>query len=123
MQGLFDWMNNFVDTTLTTWIKDSKGLSDSFGLKLDSYEAGQSLSYLNNQNAALKTAAQDDSRMGSFYQHLITVWTKQSGGGVFGNFALATNYGPYGFWGVLQSIDQATSVKYAAVTGMVGKSV
>jgi hypothetical protein len=123
MQGLFDWMNNFVDTTLTTWIRDGKTMANSFGLKLDSYEAGQSLSYLNNQNAALKTAAQDDPRMGSFYQHLITVWTRLSGGGVFGNFALATNYGPYGFWGDLQSIDQVTSVKYAAVTGMVGKTV
>ena len=52
-------------------------------------------------NSILKTAAQDDPRMGQFYQHLITVWTKESGGGVFGNFALATRYGPYGVWGVL----------------------
>jgi hypothetical protein len=123
MQGLFDWMNNWLDGPVTRWIRDHKSLADAWGLHLDSYEAGQSLSYLNQQNADLKTAAQDDPRMGQFYQHLITVWTKESGGGVFGNFALATRYGPYGFWGVLQSIDQATSVKYQAVIGMVGKVV
>jgi hypothetical protein len=123
MQGLFDWMNQWLDQRVTPWIREHKALANSYGLKLDSYEAGQSLSYLNNQNAQLKTAAQDDPRMGDFYKRLISVWTRESGGGVFGNFALATNYGPYGFWGVLQSIDQASSVKYQAVTSMAGKVV
>jgi hypothetical protein len=123
MQGLFDWMNNWLDGPVTTWIRQHKALTNAYGLHLDSYEAGQSLSYLNGQNVQLKIAAQDDPRMANFYKHLITVWTKESGGGVFGNFALATQYGPYGFWGVLQTIDQATSVKYEAVTSMAGKLV
>jgi hypothetical protein len=123
MQGLFDWLNNWVDGPLSTWIKAHKSLADSYSLHLDSYEAGQSLSYTNGINADLKTAAQDDPRMGTFYQHLITVWTQLSGGGVFGNFALATPEGPFGYWGALQSIDQTTSVKYAAVTSMAGKVV
>jgi hypothetical protein len=122
-QKLFDWMNGWVDGQLTTWIRQNKRLTDQYGLKLDSYEAGQSLQYLNGQNAYLKTQAQDDPRMGDFYKHLISVWHKESGGGIFGNFALSTSYGPYGFWGLFQSIDQATSVKYEAVTSMIGKVV
>jgi hypothetical protein len=121
--SLFDWMNNWVDGQLTTWIRQSKSVADGYGLRLDAYEGGQSLSYLNGQNADLKTAAQDDPRMADFYTHLITVWTRESGGGVFGNFALATKYGPYGYWGLLESIDQATSLKYDAVTRMIGKIV
>jgi hypothetical protein len=122
-QKLFDWMNAWVDGPVTTWTRDHKRLADAYELKLDSYEAGQSLSYINGKNEALKLAAQDDPRMGEMYKHLITVWTKESGGGIFGNFALATQKGPWGSWGVLESIDQATSVKYQAVTSMAGKIV
>lgn len=123
LDKLFNWMNGFIDNTIVPWTRQHKSLADQFGLKLDSYEAGQSLSYLNWTNVDIKTAAQTDPRMGDMYRHLITAWTRESGGGVFGNFALSTNWGPYGFWGLFQKIDELTSVKYAAVTGMAGKTV
>src|SRR5205085_4608867 len=44
MQGLFDWMNSFVDGPIKTWIDQHKAVANFYGLRLDSYEAGQSLS-------------------------------------------------------------------------------
>jgi hypothetical protein len=89
-------------------------------LKLYAYEGGQSLQATNGKNEAIKEAAQDDVRMGGVYKHLIQAWYDNSGGGMFENFALATNYTPFGYWGALQSIDQGTSVKWEAVLSTIG---
>ncbi len=119
LDGLFKWMNNFTDTTLDGWIKSNKGVADAFGVSLEAYEGGQSLTATNGLNESLKQAAQDDPRMGDFYKHLIGNWVAD-GGHIFGNFALATPNSKYGYWGALQSIDQASSVKYSAVLSMIG---
>jgi hypothetical protein len=108
-------MNNFIDEKLGPWIKANKSLTNQYGIGLKAYEGGQSLQSLNGQNEALKQAAQDDPRMGDVYTHLIRVWYDNSGGGTFENFSLATPYTPYGYWGVLQSITESSSVKWDAV--------
>ena len=68
-------------------------------------------------------AAQDDPRMGDLYKHLIKSWTTLTGGGVFGNFALANQYSSYGYWGVLQNIMQPSSAKYDAIKELVNQTV
>ena len=112
---LFDWMNNFIDNRLGPWIQQAKVLANYYRVPLWAYEGGQSLQATNGMNEALKQAAQDDPRMGEVYQHLIRTWYDTSGGGIFENFALATPPTAFGYWGVLTSIDQPTSVKWEAV--------
>jgi hypothetical protein len=116
---LFAWMNNFIDTTLTVWIKGNKAVADQYGVALDAYEGGQALTATNGQNEAIKQAAQDDPRMGDFYRHLIRNWV-ENGGRNFNHYATAGSYGAYGYWGMFQSIDQPTSVKFSALASMVG---
>src|SRR4029078_13550477 len=91
MQGLFDWMNGFIDTNITTWLQQHRALCEQYGLKMESYEGGQSLQAQNGVNEALKAAAQDDPRMGLMYQHLINVWVA-NGGDIFNNFSLSNHY-------------------------------
>jgi hypothetical protein len=113
--SLFAWMNSFIDEKLGPWIRANKALANQFGIGLKAYEGGQSLQSLNGQNETLKQSIQDDPRMGDLYTHLIRVWYDNSGGGTFENFSLATPYTPYGYWGVLQSITETSSVKWDAV--------
>lgn len=117
--SLFEWMNNFIDERLGPWIKAHKSLANQYGIGLKAYEGGQSLQSLNGMNEGIKQAAQDDPRMGDVYTHLIRVWYDNSGGGTFENFSLATPYTPYGYWGVLQSITESSSVKWDAVMGAI----
>lgn len=119
-QKLFDWMHDFIDDRLVPWIRDNKALADYYGIKLYAYEGGQSLQATNGMNEELKQAAQDDPRMGGVYKHLMQAWYASSAGGMFENFSLATNYTPFGYWGALQSIDQATSVKWEAILSTIG---
>jgi hypothetical protein len=119
LDGLFAWMNNFIDTTLDFWIKSSKQIADQYGLALEAYEGGQALTAYDGVNAELKRAAQDDPRMGDFYKHLIRNWVG-NGGDHFLHYSVAGPWGAGGAWGMLQSIDQASSVKYAALASMVG---
>jgi hypothetical protein len=123
LDKLFAWSNNWIDTTLSGWIKDSKSVADKWGLHLDSYEAGQAFEAPQWQNEPLKRAAQDDPRMGDVYTHLVKTWTKLTNGGVFGNFALANPYSQFGYWGVLKDIMQPGSVKYDALKSLVGQTV
>ena len=51
--------------------------------------------------------------MGDFYKHLIRNWVG-NGGDNFLHYSLAGPWGAGGAWGMLQSIDQPSSVKYAA---------
>ena len=61
--------------------------------------------------------------MGDVYKHLIRTWTSITRGGIFGNFSLANRYSQYGYWGVLQDIQQPTSVKYEAIKQLVNETV
>ncbi|HEY7119024.1 MAG TPA: dockerin type I domain-containing protein [Tepidisphaeraceae bacterium] len=120
LDKLFDWMNRFIDERLVPWIRQNREAADWYGLPLYAYEGGQSLQALNGQNEALKQAAQDDPRMGDVYRHLIRAWYDNSGGGIFENFALAAPYAASGYWGLLQSIDQAGGVKWDALMSLIG---
>jgi hypothetical protein len=123
LDTLFDWMNNRIDTTIDGWIKAHKAITDRYEVGLTAYEGGQHLQALAFEgNEEVKRAAQDDPRMADFYRHLITKWVAD-GGGEFESFSLATKNSKFGYWGLLQSIDQPTSVKYAAVTGMAGTTL
>lgn len=121
LDELFGWMNGWIDTTLDTWLRANKAVADEYEVQLESYEGGQHLQAIAfADNEAIKRAAQDDPRMGQVYQHLISKWVAD-GGDIFGNFSLATKYSPFGYWGLLQTIGENDSVKYSAVTGMIGK--
>jgi hypothetical protein len=115
LDTLFAWMHNRIDTQIVPWIQQHKALADQYGIKLHSYEAGQHLQALDGTNEFLKELAQNDRRMGDVYKHLIYAWHQNSGGGIFGNFALATPPSRFGHWGLLTSIDQSGSVKWRAV--------
>jgi hypothetical protein len=123
LDKLFAWGNNFIDTQLATWIKDNKAVADKFSIPLHSYEGGQAFVASNGMNEALKRQAQDDPRMGDMYKHLVRSWTTLSGGGIWGNFATASQYGMFGFWGLLQNINQTSSVKYDAVKQLINETV
>ena len=115
LHKLFEWMHARIDEQVVPWIKQHKALADRYGIKLHSYEAGQHLQAIDGTNEYLKEQAQSDPRMGDVYRHLIGAWHEHSGGGIFGNFALATPPTRFGHWGLFTSIDQATSVKWEAV--------
>ncbi len=120
---LFGWMNGWIDTALDTWLRANKQVADQYEVALESYEGGQhlqALAFAGNEN--IKRQAQDDPRMGEVYQHLISKWVAD-GGDIFGNFSLATKYSKFGYWGMLQTIGEADSVKYSAVTGMIGQKL
>jgi hypothetical protein len=121
LDGLFTWMNGFVNGQLRPWIVQHKQLADYYGVGLHSYEAGQSLQAIDGKNEALKEAAQTDPRMADVYRNLIQTWHEASGGGIFGNFALATNHTKFGYWGLLQAIDEPTSVKWEAVLSTIAR--
>lgn len=119
LDTLFAWMNNWIDTTIDTWLKATKVVADQYEVSVESYEGGQHLEAGPNQ--AIKLAAQSDPRMGDLYRHLIRKWVAD-GGNIFGNFGLASKHTTQ-FWGVLPSITTPTSVRYAAIQGMQGFSL
>jgi len=123
LDQLFAWMHNWIDTTMDVWLKANKGVADQYELALESYEGGQHLQAISFPgNEDVKRAAQDDPRMAGVYQHLISKWVGD-GGDIFGNFSLATKYSKFGYWGLLQTIGENDSVKYSAVTGMIGQKL
>lgn len=124
LDKLFSWANNWIDTQLADWVKANKAVADKFGIPLHSYEGGQAFVASNGMNEALKRQAQDDPRMGDLYKHLVRSWFSIAGSGsIWGNFATANKYTQYGYWGVLQSILQTTSVKYEAIKQLATESL
>lgn len=123
LDKLFAWSHNWIDTTLADWTKQNKAVADKWGLPMHAYEGGQAFVASNGKNEAIKVAAQTDPRMGDVYRHLVRSWTKLSGGGIFGNFATASPYTVWGYWGVLNAITQPTSVKYEAIKELVNQTV
>jgi hypothetical protein len=123
LDKLFNWANNWIDTTLTDWVKQNVAVADRFGIDLHAYEAGQAFAAPTGTNAFLKQQAQYDPRMGDVYRHLVTSWTKLTHGGIWGNFATVNQYSQFGFWGLLENIMQDGSVKYDAVKKLAGETV
>ncbi|HSI33097.1 MAG TPA: hypothetical protein VK986_05855 [Tepidisphaeraceae bacterium] len=116
LDQLFPWMHAWIDTTLDGWMKAHKRVADLYELQLDTYEAGQHLTaYLNPANEAVKRQAQTDPRMADVYNHLVGRFMA-NGGDLFTNFTLSGKYSQYGYWGLLERIDQPDTTKYTAVT-------
>jgi hypothetical protein len=120
LDTLFPWMHWWLNNKVLPWIIQHKAVADRYGIKLHSYEGGQHLQAVDGKNEQLKLDAQSDPRMGLVYQHLIQMWHVFSGGGIFGNFALASPSSRWGHWGALTSIDQPTSVKWEALMSAIG---
>jgi hypothetical protein len=118
LDTLFAWMNNWIDTTTDQWLKAHKRITDQYEVALESYEGGQHLqALLFPDNEPVKRAAQDDPRMADVYRHLIAKWVAD-GGDIFSNFSLAAKYSEFGYWGLLQAINQDDSVKYSTMKAL-----
>jgi hypothetical protein len=105
---LFPEMDRFIDTTLTTWIADTKKTADRYGLIMVAYESGQHLTGNTTLAEPLKIQANHDPRMYGMYRHLMRVWREQ-GGGLFNAFS---HIG--GGWGLLDSVRDGGSYKWDA---------
>jgi hypothetical protein len=123
LDTLFAWMNNRIDTTIDSWLKSHKAITDHYEVALTAYEGGQHLQALAFEgNEDIKRAAQDDPRMADLYRHLITRWISD-GGAEFAAFSFATKNSKFGYWGLLQAINQPTSVKYDALTQLANTTI
>ncbi len=122
MDGLFASMNQFIANELTPWVQSHAALARQYKLPLLAYEGGQSLMAFNpavggNINVDLKTAAQNDPRMGDLYRSINALW-RQNGGGLFDYFTMYSAYDNSGYWGLLPSANAASSPKWDAVLGL-----
>ena len=79
------------------------------------YEGGQHLQPDGNTSIEPTWAAANrDPRMGQLYTQYLNTW-KANGGQLFMHFASVGRYSRWGFWGLLEHVDQASSPKYDAV--------
>lgn len=96
-------------------------LARRFELPLVSYEAGQHLVSLEQQETphatALFDAANRDPRMGKLYSRLLTEWDRLSKGGLFIHLMHCGETGTAGRWGLIEYLGQPRekSPKYDAV--------
>jgi Dockerin type I domain len=107
----FAKLNAFIDGQLTKYIADHATLANRYGVALVSYEGGQHLTATNGVNEELKRQMQYDRRMGQTLRHLINTWQK-NGGGLFTQYGHIGPYSKFGYWGLLESMDQPGSVKW-----------
>jgi hypothetical protein len=113
---VFAEMNNFYETKVKAGIVEHAQLAKQYNLKLYAYEGGQ---HLNGEDALdIKTAAQNDPRMGKLLQDYFCFW-KNSGGEDFVFFSSITDNSKYGHWGLKTSINQGETVKHSAVINMI----
>lgn len=99
------------------WIRDHVALAATWRRTLVTYEGGQHLAGDTTDDAltALLTGANRGSRMESMYLKYLDLWRRLSGGSLFMHF---TDVGPstrYGSWGALETAEQVSSPKYAAL--------
>jgi hypothetical protein len=116
LDEVFTEMNQFYETKVKAGILEHAQLAKQYNLKLYAYEGGQ---HLNGKDALdIKTAAQNDPRMGELLQDYFCFW-KQSGGEDFVFFSSITDNSKFGHWGLKTSINQRETVKYSAVMNMI----
>ncbi len=102
-------------------IYSNKKLADKYGLELLAYEAGQHLIRYDPPHTVkdpavlnLFMSAQNDPRMRQAYKQYLNTW-QQGGGGLLLHFYGIGEVEPKNFFGMLDSLDQKTSPKYAAL--------
>ncbi|MBD3240335.1 MAG: hypothetical protein GF331_07095 [Chitinivibrionales bacterium] len=114
--GVRDGIQSFID------LLDDMNAQHSTNMKLIAYEGGQHLSAWNrNQTVTdLFTAANRDPRMKDLYIEYFEQW-QELGGKMFANFSSVGSPGPYGAWGVLESVDQdpLDAPKYQALLELI----
>jgi hypothetical protein len=113
---LFADLNQYLTSDVIPWIQQSAQLANQYHLPLVAYEGGQGLTsgYNSTGNQALMEEAQNDPRMGQLLTTLMNAWTA-AGGGLFNYYNFVGNDSIYGFWSLLQNIDQTGSVKWDAM--------
>ena len=109
MAGLFNSMENYLNTDVSSWLLQNEALSQTYGVPVISYEAGQGLYPNNSQNPTLENQAQNDPGMYTLYKNLIAMWEQDIGTGLtFYNLDDP-------LWGLLPSVTAAGSEKWDAV--------
>lgn len=113
---------------LRTQLAQNKALADKYRLSLVAYEAGQHLIRYDPPHTVkdpavlnLFMSAQKDPRMRQAYQQYLQTW-EQSGGGLMLHFYGIGEPEPKNFFGMLDSLQQATSPKYQALMEYLGSN-
>ncbi|HEY1683808.1 MAG TPA: dockerin type I domain-containing protein [Tepidisphaeraceae bacterium] len=116
LDQLFADLNQYMTSDIIPWIQQSSQLAKQYNLPLVAYEGGQGLTsaYNSTGNQALMEQAQNDPRMGQIIDELMDAW-QSAGGGLFNYFNLIGNDSIYGFWSLLQNVNQVGSVKWDAL--------
>ncbi len=109
MTRLFNSMENYLSTDVSSWLTANESLSKTFGVPVISYEAGQGLYPSSSQNPTLENQAQNDPGMYTLYKNLIAMW-EQDIGTQLTFYALND-----GFWGLLPSVTSTGAEKWDAV--------
>lgn len=109
----------FMNGSIKTWIQQNKGVADAAGIKLDSYEAAIG-SFYGTTNLQTHIDLQNDPRLGDLEKQFIAMWDQASGGGLYNAFGLVSPYSQWGQWGLLNDVNASGSVKFNAVSSLVG---
>jgi hypothetical protein len=122
VDAMLQAMNQSLDTTVTSWIRNSSALAKQYGLSLMAYEGGQGVEPWNPNthdytNQDIKTLAEHDPRMGELYERLIKVW-QENGGGLYNMYNLISADSNFGYWGLLEGVNDVGSPKWDAVLRM-----
>ena len=99
---IFAEMTTYQASSLVGWITTLANTAKSYGVKLVSYEGGQTL-YPSMGNATNKLAAQMDPRMKTQTTNLLHTWAV-AGGDVFLYFNLSSGWDNSGYWGLAPEI-------------------
>lgn len=104
-------------TEVDAWTGDHLALATRFGKRLVTYEAGQHLAgdTANATLTSLLTAANRSSAMGTAYATYLNRWKTMTGGALLMHFTDVGPFTQFGSWGALESPEQTTSPKYAAL--------
>ena len=109
MTALFNSMEDYLDTNISSWLTGNEALSKTFGVPVISYEGGQGLYPNTSKNPALQDQAQNNAGMYTLYKNFIAMW-EQDIGTPFTFYALNDVY-----WGLLPSATANGSEKWDAV--------
>ena len=118
MDEVFAKMREFYEEKVKLKIVEHAALAKQYNLKLYAYEGGQ---HLNGDNAFnIKTAAQNDPRMGELLKDYFCFW-QNSGGEDFVFFSSITGNSKHGHWGIKTSISEGETIKHNALIDTVEK--
>ncbi len=100
---IFAEMTTYQSALLSGWISALARIAQTNGVKMVSYEGGQTL-YPSLGNAGNKLAAQTDQRMKTQTLNLLNTWNA-FGGDIFFYYDLCGGWGNSGYWGLSNDIN------------------